>query len=353
MTKKDLYHREVKEAIPALVDDRGMFNFGTYNQAVPVINMLDAKRPLGFPAPRWYKKFRLKEWEAFQAGNNDIFIFGAVYNAKVNGYVLLAVYDRRNEKFYNYEKIMPSFKIKNASGLFNSVSVGRARNYYLAVRNNLEKGEIAVEGEIGPQGDLPLTRLSLKAYHRGEPIVICQPFAPNRALYSHKNLMPMEGFIVIGNEKINFDGADSRMVLDDHKGYYPYEMKYDWVTGFARDSEGNDFGFNLTDNQILNHEKYNENCLWLNGKMNVLPPIKMKRYYEREEKWHITDNYGMVNIWFYPEPKAFKVVKLNLLAVRSDYEAPMGRFKGFFQLEDSKINIENCFGMGEKKKIRA
>ena len=60
----------------------------------------------------------------------------------------------------------------------------------------------------------------------------------------------------------------------------------------------------------------------------------------------------MVNLWFYPEPKAFKEVKLNLLVVRSDYEAPMGRFKGYFQLKDKKINVENCFGMGEKKKIR-
>ncbi|MFY9114560.1 MAG: DUF2804 domain-containing protein [Dethiobacteria bacterium] len=352
MAKKNVYYREVKQGIPSLVDDKGMFNFGTYNQPIPKINMLDAKRPLGFRAPRWYKKFRLKEWEAFQAGNKDVFIFGAVYNAKANGYVLLAVYDRRNEKFYNYEKIMLSFKIKNASGLFNSVSVGEAKNYYLAVKNNLEKDEIYVEGKIGPQDDLPVTRLNIKAYHTGEPIVICQPFAPNRALYSHKNLMPMEGFIAIGDEQIQFDKDDARMVLDDHKGYYPYEMKYDWVTGFAKDEEGNDFGFNLTDNQILNHEKYNENCLWLNGKMNVLPPIKVERFYEKEEKWHITDKYGMVNLWFYPEPKAFKEVKLNLLVVRSDYEAPMGRFKGYFQLKDKKINVENCFGMGEKKKIR-
>ena len=165
MAKKNVYYREVKQGIPSLVDDKGMFNFGTYNQPIPKINMLDAKRPLGFRAPRWYKKFRLKEWEAFQAGNKDVFIFGAVYNAKANGYVLLAVYDRRNEKFYNYEKIMLSFKIKNASGLFNSVSVGEAKNYYLAVKNNLEKDEIYVEGKIGPQDDLPVTRLNIKAYH--------------------------------------------------------------------------------------------------------------------------------------------------------------------------------------------
>ncbi len=84
---------------------KAMFNFGTYNQPIPPKSICWMQRDLWDSGLRGgIKKFRLKEWEAFQAGNKDVFIFGAVYNAKANGYVLLAVYDRRNEKFYNYEK---------------------------------------------------------------------------------------------------------------------------------------------------------------------------------------------------------------------------------------------------------
>jgi hypothetical protein len=344
------YYREVKEGVDCIVDENGMFNFGTYNKPIPNINMLDAKRPFRNPAPRWFLNYRLKEWEAFQAGNKDIFIFGAIYSAKVSCLICLIIYDRRNKRLYDYEKIVSTSKISIASGLFGSETIGRTKGYYMKFTNNLREDEIGVRAEMDSTDELPKLVLDIKAHHVTEPIVICQPFGKNRGLYSHKNFMPMEGYLILGDEEIVFEKDDSHMIIDDHKGYYPYNMGYDWVTGWGEDEEGNTFGFNLTDNQILDHERYNENCIWIDGKMKVLPPIKVDRKYGDEEVWKIKDNYDMVNIRFYPETKT--EIKFNCLVICSDYEAPIGRHEGYFEIDDKRFILKDFFGMGEKKRIR-
>lgn len=346
------YYRPIDEPIDSLVDDDGIFNFGTYNRVIPNINMLDAKSPIPFFPIRPFKNFRLKEWEAFQAGNSRIFIFGAIYNAKIAGIALLYIYDRQKQKLYRYEKLTSCFKLPTiASGLIDTCTQYKSDKYGMSIYNNIEKDEIKVMAEINSMDGLPNIQLIIKCYHTTEPIVICQPFGENRALYSHKSFMPMEGYMIINGENILFDINDSYMIIDDHKGYYPYNLKYDWTTGWGEDSRGNVFGFNLTDNQVIDSEAYNENCIWLDGNMHTLPPIKFYRYNDTEgERWHIKDNYGMVDINFYPEVKA--QLKVNLLVIAVDYEAPIGRIEGEFRLVDRKVDFTNCFGMGEKKRFR-
>lgn len=349
--EEDIYYREVRKGIEELVKSDGKFDFGTFNSPIPNVNMYDAYRPLGYLAPKWFENYRLKEWEAFQAGNEDIFILGAVYNVKVAVLLYLIIYDKKYDKLYEYSEIINPSKATIGKGLLDSVTKGESKKCYMHYNNNLNNGIINVSAYIEHIGKLPKIKLEFKAYHTTEPIVICQPFGENRGLYSHKNFMPMEGYILIEDEKIVFDEHSSHMIIDDHKGYYPYNMKYDWVTGWGKDEALNDFAFNLTDNQILDHEKYNENCIWYDGKMNVLPPIKVERQYNDDEIWRIKDEYDMVNLNFHIDKKT--KIKFNCLVVASDYEAPFGRYEGYLRLPDNKkVAIKSCFGIGEKKRIR-
>lgn len=348
--ERGTYNREVKDGIKYLVDKNGYFNFGTYRQIIPNVNMNEAYRPLGYVAPKWFNNFRLKEWEAFQAGNDEVFILGAVYSVKVGVLLYLIVYDKSNDKMYEYNEVIKSSRANIGNGLLDSITVGKSKNNYIQYNNNLKNGNIEVESTIKQSNSLPEVELRIKGYHVSEPIVICQPFGENRGLYSHKNFMPMEGYIIVGDKKIVFEQNSSHMIIDDHKGYYPYNMKYDWVTGWGLDEFNNEFAFNLTHNQIVDPEKYNENCVWHKGKMYVLQPIKVVIENNDKEIWKIKDKYGMVNLTFHIAKKT--QIKFNCLVVASDYEAPFGRYEGYLKAKDKVIHINSCFGMGEKKRIR-
>ncbi|GMQ61131.1 DUF2804 family protein [Vallitalea maricola] len=346
------YTREVKNQINSLVDQDGKFQFGTYNKPVKKLNMLDAKKPLGFPFGKHFKNLKLKEWEAFQAGNQDVFMLGAVYNTKTSALNQLSIYDKRNNKLYNYRKYCIPWKQILSTSMYQSESKYISKDFMMIIYNNLEEGKINIIVKIRSKNDLPNIKLEITAFHLTEPIVICQPFDTNRGLYSHKALMNMEGILYLGKEKIVFDKNTAFTIIDDHKGYYPSNVKYDWVTGCINNKDTGLIGFNLTDNQIKDHEKYNENCLWMNGNMQVLPPIKFKRSVKDDkEVWKIKDEYGMVNILFYPLAKL--KLKFNYGIIYSDYEGPMGTFRGYIKdKNDNKIMLDKFFGMGEKKRYR-
>lgn len=346
------YTREVKDQIVSLVDADGNFRFGTYNKPVKKLNMLDAKKPLGFPLTKHIKNFRLKEWEAFQAGNKDIFMLGAVYNTKTSALNQLSLYDKRNNKLYNYRKYCIPWKQILSDGMYKSESKYSSKDFSIKIYNNLDEGKIDITVNIKSKNQLPDIKLEITAYHLTEPIVICQPFDTNRGLYSHKALMNMEGTLYLDKEKIVFNRDSAFTIIDDHKGYYPNSVKYDWVTGCINNKDTGLIGFNLTDNQIKDHEKYNENCLWIDGSMQVLPPIKFYRgLTDNQEVWKIKDKYGMVNISFYPLAKL--QLKFNLGIIYSDYEGPMGTFEGYIKdKNNNKIMLNQFFGMGEKKRYR-
>ena len=351
MLKNSLeYYRGINETIDSIVDENGKFNFGTYNKAIPNINMLSAHNPLGYRAPKWFNNMRLKEWEAFQMGNEEFFIFGAIYNAKISAIVIIEVYDKIHKKIISINKIVSPFKTNIGDGMLNSITYYKTKNFSMEIHNDLKNDKINVKLNVAKTKKTEKMNLDITAYHNNEPIVTCMPLGENRAIYSHKALMPMEGHLSIGNRKTQFKKEESNMIVDDHKGYYPYRLKYDWVTGWGRDSNGNTVGFNLTDNQVQDKENYNENCIWINEYMFPLPPIKVERNYDKEEIWHIKDKYNTIDLYFYPERKS--KLKINALIVYCDYEAPMGKFEGYILADDRKIEIKDFFGMGEKKYYR-
>ena len=142
------------------------------------------------------------------------------------------------------------------------------------------------------------------------------------------------------------------MIMDDHKGYYPYEMKYDWVTSAGFDRANRFVGFNLTHNQVKDHERYNENCLWIKGEMIPLPPVKVQRPQGVMGTWIIKDEYGVVDLTFTPEFDGR--IEMDFKVFETKYYAPYGSFKGYIRADVSeKIVFDGFFGMGEKKYIKA
>ena len=324
---------------------------GTFNGLIENVNPLDAEKPLGFVSPRVFNYMRLKEWEALQISNDEWFICLAVYNTKSIGIAIVMAYHKSMDRMYHYERKVPFWQLKVPSGLSDSHCYYHSRNFNIDIHNKLKNGRIIVDFNMKNFQGLPDCMASLTGYHETEPIVIVQPFAENRPLYSHKALMPAEGSLRIDSSTIEFPRDSSCMIIDDHKGYYPYVMKYDWVTALGYDEKGRLIGFNLTDNQVRNHEKYNENCLWLDGKMYPLPPITIARPSGVDQTWEIKDNYGMVSLYF--TPLVDTPVYLNLVFMETRYHGPTGRFEGYIvDPEGNRIFFDGFIGMGEKKYIR-
>ncbi|WP_425445920.1 DUF2804 domain-containing protein [Dethiothermospora halolimnae] len=336
-----------KENSSSLVTD-GKFNFGTYNKPLVDINPLDAKVSK-IPIPRFLKNIRLKEWNAFQLGNDRFFIFIAIMDIKKVILLKIDIYDKKEGKRYNYEKKVMPWAINIPKNLLNSKISYKNKNITINIYNKLKDKYIDIKFTIGQNKKLPKIEGLLKGLAENtEPMVASIPFSKYSGMYSHKANCPMEGYLTIGEEKHNFKKGKSFLIIDDQKGYYPYIMKWDWVTASYYSEDKDLIGFNLTKNQSIDEEKYNENCIWINGKIYPLPPVKFLR---EKNKWYIRDSKGIVNLTFSVEMD--NEIKTNMLIVSSKYDGPFGWFNGYIKNSDRKINMERVFGMGERFYLRS
>ena len=250
---------------------------------------------------------------------------------------------------------MLPWQLEIPNGLYKTKASYHSSNCTMIVEHDLEKNSLLIDVDIAKSKKNPSIKAHLRGIHDVEkytPIVVCMPFSEHRGMYSHKCLMPLEGEIFLDEERIRLQRGDSSLVIDDHKGYYPYVTKYDWVTAAGFDKLGRRIGFNFTDNQIQNKEKYNENGVWVDGRLNYLPPIKIERPDGYQKTWIIKDQNESIYLTF--TPVEHHAVSLNLLILKSKYQGPYGYFNGYIQPKGQpRILIENLFGMGEDFYLRS
>lgn len=332
-----------------LVDAQGRIRFGTYSGAIADVDLIDA-RPWSLPIPRPLRALRLKEWQAFQLGSPRWFVAVALFNAKMLALVQVKVYDRERKQKYVFEHKLPGWALPAPRNLLHSQM--QFENLLRFV-NRLAEDRIEISLDIPASEHMPKLSGTLTARADGcEPQVVCIPFAENRGMYSHKGCLALEGELRLGEERLEFRRADSFVLMDDHKGYYPYVMRWDWVTGGGVDARGRRIGFNLTRNDSIDPARYNENCVWIDGRLHLLPPVRFVRRPELSpEVWEVRDEAGEVAVDFVIELDGY--VKVNAIVVESRYRGPFGFVRGFVRgPEGERVELDGLFGMGEDFHLR-
>ncbi len=353
--RRSAYDRPLRDPPERVVQD-GKFVLGCWNAPPAVVNMLDVERPYHYPVPRWVKNQRCKEWNAFRFGDKRWFFFTALYETKSFSLAQFSAWDRERKRLLEFKRITPLGHFGISEQLEGRKAGCRERKAAIRYRFNLGKGSMKVEARSTRRGRRTAFAGTFEfAYNTRQtaPSSVCLPLGLNRAMYSTKVLMPMQGWFENGDERFEFSGPDSMGIFDDNKGYYPFQMRHDWVTGFGLDGKNRRVGFNLMDNQVRDQSIYNENVLWINSRVFPLPPIKVTRPTGLDDPWYIQDTEGLVDLTFKPERK--NDIHVNLLLAASDYHGPFGSFEGTLRSPDGgeKVDAHGLFGMGEKRYLRA
>lgn len=320
--------RDITAAPEKLVVD-GEYVLGCFNTPVKQANLLDVKSPNNFPIPRALKFIQLREWQAFQIKNEEYFIMIAIYNAKKISLVQFIVYNLKNKDKVKYEKKCMSWNLDIPDTLYGSSASYTSDNFSIQVQHDLTSHKLEIDVNIEGFESLPYVKAHFSGEHdtaRYKPMVVCNPFSPESVMYSHKCLMPAQGSLTLGAQEIVFGAGQTQLIIDDHKGYYPYITTYDWVTGLGTTPDNKLIGFNLTNNQVVQQDKFNENCLWLDGELYPLPPITVHRPNGHTDTWHITDEHDIVQLEF--TPVTHTSVRVNYFVICSEYEGPYGYYQG-------------------------
>ncbi len=335
---------------PKSLINNGNAVFGTFDKEFEVMNLLECRKPAGKLFPEFLKKYRLTLWEAAEIHLDHGVLLAVVCDMGLFGMTLHVFYDKRKKKVFSWCTNLPSSGTKIAPNLLNgSVSEAKTKCSSIKYTNNFQDGRCSCSGAHLNQNnrieyEFDLDRVSL-------PSVVSIPFGPNRPLYTQKDLFHAKGRLKLNNEI--FEANDHTMaIIDDHRGYYPYHAHYDWLTTMGRSVNGEErsFAFNLTRNQSINQEDYNENLIWLDHRISILPPVSFTHNAE-DTVWTVKDEYDMVNITFEIGDRYRMETHAGVIDI--NYHVVFGEIKGYLRdTEGTKYILDGMMGMGEDKSLR-
>ena len=367
--------RRAVEPPKSMVDEKGKVVFGTFSREFESMDLVKAKKPTALP--NCFNRLKLTLWEASEVHLKNGVLLAVVCDMGIFGKTLNIFYDKRTKRTYCWDTNLKSKDTQIAPNLINgSIAEAHTPVSFVKYVNNFQDGKAELSGKhegkcliTSPNKEKTAVKAIKENYgtasisynftltRLSDPCVVSIPFGKNRPLYSQKDFFKAEGSLIINGEEMLADD-DTTAIIDDHRGYYPRKAHYDWVTTMGKcnvDGKMQYLAFNLTRNQSIDQEKYNENILWLEGKSSILPPVKFTRNPETKDfkdyaEWYVKDEHDMVNL-------TFKIYSLNPMILHTgivniDYYVTFGELEGYLRDEDGKKYVlDGMLGMGEDKTL--
>ena len=342
---------------PDSIIENGKTNFGTFDAPFKNLNLIEAQDAWSKALSVKARASRLTQWEAFEVHFDEGALISAVYNlGTAIGFSIFVWYDKINNKIYSWKNfVVPAKKAKVASQLINDYCYLKTGKSEYRIDNDFANGKASAKGYTkGKNGsfeiDVKFERLSPLA--NGVMPLAQKDGKFVNPLYSEKDFFKATGTITL-NGKTFTSNERSVGIIDDHKGYYPRPAHYDWLTTMGQceiDGKMQYLAFNLTRNQSVDQDNYNENVLWLEGKSYPLPPVWFthKDDKKKADVWYIKDEHGMVDLRFEIAQTFYMPIP-----VITYYALPYGKIYGTIKDHDGKVYVlDNMIGIGEDKTTR-
>jgi hypothetical protein len=348
MAKKTYPDYISKKRIPVAPPEKlvvdGQAVFGTFDSEIPVMNLLDLNNK-----PQKKNLGKYTEWEALELSFEDFTLLTAVYATGPIGFTIMVFFDKALGKVTNkWIKIGLRSSAKVAKNLIYSDTEMYLGKTEYCLTNRFKEGKAFCKANSkGKSGEIDL---EVELTNLSDPSVVSIPFGDNLPLYSQKNIFAVKGYVSINGKKYEAN-EKSMAIIDDHKGYYPHYAHYDWLTTMGKIEENGElktFGFNLTRNQSINQDDFNENLIWLDKDSSPLPPVVFTHDEEDPSIWYVKDELGKVDVKFVIED-TFKIVA-NAGIIMMKYYLPFGKISGkVVDVNGKEYIVDGMMGIGEDK----
>jgi hypothetical protein len=342
--------RKVITTPEKMVEKDGKINFGTFRTPFRNVNIFDVPLYSSYSVPVFWKKFRLKEWQHYGIITPSHYFGMVVFDAKFMGVSFFYAYDRTENTRFEHGMQLPGGASVVASQVYDDFCEFKSKGYFLRFENNLNNGYHKIIIDIEGKKNRPAVKGEVKMFedlNTTEPLVQVSPITAVRPFYTHKMASPAEGEIMLGTKKVVIDRKRDIALLDEQKTYYPYSSFWKWATAGGYDENGDLLAFNLCENLITDDEDYNENCMWVNGKIYCLKSARFK--FDKNNilrSWEVKTTDGYMDLQLTPAGERAEKISVGLIA--SDFHQLFGLYNGRFKDETNRIYpITNCFGLAE------
>jgi hypothetical protein len=348
-----MYTREILEKRNTPIE-QGSPIAGTWKAAFEKVDFLDIYRPFSKPIPRAVKDSRIKEWQSFIIQNDSFCLEAILSNVKFYRWAQVFHFDKESGERLWFRKMLPFSGWHLPLTLSNASVDSRSYGFFFRIHDWLDVNTVKVDFDIEPTRRRPSLTAHLEYdidEKRVDPLVVNLLFSDKTCMYAYKSLAPVRGDLVFGGKHLSLDSTKTTGIFCDFKGFYPYRMRATWCSSFGF-IEKRRYGFSIAENQAKETYKNNENCLWVDGRLTPLPPVRITQPNGLDSDWIIQDMEGMVDLVFTPKEPIRN--EFSLIFTKVEYNTPMGYYNGMLVTADGEqIHVRNLWGLGEKLYLRA
>ncbi|MCP4761325.1 MAG: DUF2804 domain-containing protein [archaeon] len=327
-----------------LLDENGsLIQRGWMKQ--PILDYNPENKGVGF--------HRLKEWEFYGFGNQDISIVFFIADLGYMTLSTLSVYDFKNKKNPvwgtirpftrgNLEKKgLPKSSVEESDFTFKSWILGKIRIQKMPKEHIVTfdcphfrglKGEITFD--IQPKRDSTVVATGFKEN-------------PKFFYYNHKkNMIPVKGTIQFRKETIDFNPETDHGHFDWGRGVWPYKTHWIWATS-AGEVDGHKIWMNMGYG-FGDLSTHTENMIIYDGKVHKLDQINIEYDIKNLKKpWKFTSNDGRLEL--IAQPALTTPITVNLGPILVKNKMMYGDYSGYIVLDDgTKIEVEDFHGHAEE-----
>jgi hypothetical protein len=212
--------REAKDT-PNQIINNGEFQTGTFKDYFRDLNITEYN----------HRNLINREtlWQAVEIDHPKYFIICAVYKYQLFHKSLFLVYDKETYELHDYSSEGVFHKSYVSKSLINGETSSRTtKESKIEIINYLDQNRIILKASYKDEFSLEANLV-----RKASPSVVSVPMSRKHVVYTEKDYFHCTGTMRFGDIEINLDKGVFA-VLDDHRGFYPLNSGYDWVSGFGK-----------------------------------------------------------------------------------------------------------------------
>lgn len=297
-------------------------------------------------------KLRIKEWDYYYIGNQDV---GIAFTVDDNSYMTLvaaSIFDfkKKYQHTKNIIKLFTRDRILMPSSSVSGDVIYNDKNFSFSFRHENKKRHLVVEMKNFLDDQTLRADIYLEET-LDDSIAIVTPFhKPKHFYYNQKiNLLKASGYAKVGETMYDFN-HDAYGVLDWGRGVWTYRNTWYWAS-LSGEYEGKKLGFNLGYG-FGDTSKASENVFFYDGKAYKLDDVKFDIPIAKNgqddflKPWTFRSKNNDINLVF--EPIFNRSSATNVLVIKSIQNQVFGTFKGTITIQGKQIYFENLVGFAEK-----
>lgn len=322
-----------------LIDAGGQPRFGHFATPVTTLGLehFVYRNCMDKPASAFARYFHYKQFQFVSLCHADWQIGLAIADIRYVANAFCYFYDRTNGKLDEISLLKP---LSLGVSMSKSPVCGTARingKQHLAITPQGYNWHLLLDGP------LLSGKLTLHGGENAQPLALCTPTGYNGWTYTQKhNALPVTGNLQYRGKTLDLN--QTLAGYDFSAGFMRRETSWRWGSISTLLPQGR-FGLNLACG--VNETGSTENCLWLNGQKQLLPPVAITlNRLTPEQSWQFVSADQRLQLQF--TPQQCRSERLNFGILASNFRQYCGLFNGTLELQNGeKLTLNQIPGLAE------